>query len=93
MNAALCREVGEGAFPTPQQVLAAGPAQLQACCGVGYRAKTICALAQQVTGIAFALANNMPSPCIPETAILPGESSNPEPSSLPGGFLIFTLCE
>ena len=48
MNAALCREVGGGAFPTPQQVLAAGPQALQARCGVGYRGKTICALAQQV---------------------------------------------
>ena len=49
MNAALCDEVGNGAFPTPQQVLDAGPEALQSKCGVGYRAKTICALAQQVS--------------------------------------------
>ena len=49
MNAALCKEVGNGAFPTPQQVLDAGPEALQMKCGVGYRAKTICSLAQQVS--------------------------------------------
>ena len=48
MNAALCKEIGAGAFPTPGQVLAAGPEALQSKCGVGYRAKTICGLAQQV---------------------------------------------
>ena len=47
MNAALCSEVGAGAFPSPQQVLEAGPDALQNRCGVGYRAKTICGLAQQ----------------------------------------------
>ena len=61
MNAALCREVGGGAFPSPQQVLQAGPQQLQARCGVGYRAKTICALAQQVTAAVVAPA---PSDCL-----------------------------
>ena len=48
MNAALCLEVGAGAFPSPQQVLNAGLEALQSRCGVGYRAKTICGLAQQV---------------------------------------------
>ena len=48
MNAALCTEIGGGAFPTPQQVLKAGVDVLQSRCGVGYRAKTICSLAQQV---------------------------------------------
>ena len=48
MNAALCAEVGGGAFPSPQQVLEAGPEALQSRCGVGYRARTICSLAQQV---------------------------------------------
>ncbi len=49
MNAALCKEIGSGAFPTPRQVLEAGPEALQSKCGVGYRAKTICGLAQQVS--------------------------------------------
>jgi 3-methyladenine DNA glycosylase/8-oxoguanine DNA glycosylase len=56
MNAALCGELGGGAFPTPAQVIAAGPEALQSKCGVGYRARTICALAQQVLdGTAAAL--------------------------------------
>lgn len=47
MNAALCSEIGGGAFPTPAQVVAAGVAALQSRCGVGYRGKTIYGLAQQ----------------------------------------------
>lgn len=48
MNAALCREVGAGAFPTPAQVAACGAEQLQKRCGLGYRARTVCKLAEQV---------------------------------------------
>lgn len=48
MNAALCLEIGGGAFPTPAQVTAAGVEALQSRCGVGYRAKSIHSLAQQV---------------------------------------------
>ena len=69
MNAALCLEVGAGAFPSPQQVLDVGPEALQSRCGVGYRAKTICGLAQQV-GMPATLsvthllhASNHPVPC------------------------------
>ncbi|KAK9803539.1 hypothetical protein WJX73_005893 [Symbiochloris irregularis] len=47
MNAALCKQVGKGAFPSPLEIIAAGEAGLAAC-GVGYRAKTILKLAQQV---------------------------------------------
>ena len=49
MNTALCREVGAGAFPTPAQVAASGPEQLQKRCGLGYRARTLCKLAEQVS--------------------------------------------
>ncbi len=48
MNSALCREVGAGAFPTPAQVAACGAEQLQKRCGLGYRARTVCKLAEQV---------------------------------------------
>ncbi|CAL8467324.1 g6861 [Coccomyxa elongata] len=48
MNAALCTEIGGGAFPTPAQVAAAGVEALQSRCGVGYRAKSIHGLARQV---------------------------------------------
>lgn len=51
MNAALCKEVGGGAFPTPAQVIECGPEALRDRCGVGYRAKTICGLAQQVRAV------------------------------------------
>ena len=47
MNAALCSLNDAGAFPTPAQIAEAGPEALQQQCGVGYRARTICALAQQ----------------------------------------------
>ncbi|EIE22161.1 DNA glycosylase [Coccomyxa subellipsoidea C-169] len=58
MNAALCSEIGGGAFPTPAQVAAAGVEALQSRCGVGYRGKTIHGLAQQfldgtVSGLAL----------------------------------------
>ena len=49
MNAALCREVGAGAFPTPAQVATCGAEQLQKRCGLGYRARTLCKLAEQVS--------------------------------------------
>jgi 3-methyladenine DNA glycosylase/8-oxoguanine DNA glycosylase len=49
MNKALCTEVGtEGAFPTPQQVVAAGVDTLQQQCGLGYRSKTVYKLALQI---------------------------------------------
>lgn len=49
MNAALCSEVGSGgAFPTPAEIVGCGADALRDRCSVGYRAKTICGLAQQV---------------------------------------------
>lgn len=47
INAALCDKLGAGAFPTPAQLLSAGASGLQAC-GLGYRAKTLLRLAEQV---------------------------------------------
>ena len=70
MNAALCREIGDGAFPTPRQVLDAGPEALQSRCGVGYRAKTICGLAQQVSNCCI-------RPSVDSTAIEPSRVSAP----------------
>ena len=48
MNKALCREVGGGAFPTPENIVEAGLAKLQASCGLGYRANSILNLAYEV---------------------------------------------
>ncbi|KAK9851355.1 hypothetical protein WJX84_010076 [Apatococcus fuscideae] len=48
MNAALVKHVGKGAFPTASQTAEYGAEQLQADCGLGYRARTLCKLAQQV---------------------------------------------
>lgn len=48
MNAALCHHVGSGAFPTPEQIAAFGAARLQASCGLGYRARSLHRLAEQV---------------------------------------------
>ena len=47
MNAALCEQVGAGAFPSPSQILSAGASSLQAC-GLGYRVKTLLRVAEQV---------------------------------------------
>ena len=48
MNKALCAQVGRGAFPSPAMLLQAGADKLQSECGLGYRAKTLLRLAEQV---------------------------------------------
>ncbi len=48
MNELLCRRVGEGAFPSPKQILAFSEDRLQARCRLGYRAKRIYRLAQNI---------------------------------------------
>ena len=48
MNQALCRTLGAGAFPQASDVAAADPKSLQLEAGLGYRAKSIVQLAQQV---------------------------------------------
>ena len=48
MNAALCSRIGNGGFPGPGEVVAAGKEGLAAC-GVGYRSQTILKLAEQVS--------------------------------------------
>ncbi|KAK9862094.1 hypothetical protein WJX84_009298 [Apatococcus fuscideae] len=48
MNAALVEHVGKGGFPTAAETAAYGAERLQADCGLGYRARTISKLAQQV---------------------------------------------
>ena len=48
MNAALVKHVGKGGFPTAAETAAYGAEQLQADCGLGYRARTVFKLAQQV---------------------------------------------
>ena len=52
MNAALCEKVGKGAFPTAAEVARWQLNALQAECGLGYRAKHIVRLAEQVTHFA-----------------------------------------
>lgn len=49
MNKALCATVGQGAFPSPAMLIQAGVQQLQSQCRLGYRAKTIVRLAEQVS--------------------------------------------
>ena len=53
MNQALCRRLGAGAFPRASDVATADPKVLQLEAGLGYRAKSIVLLAQQVR-ISFA---------------------------------------
>ena len=48
MNAALCEKFGEGAFPTAATLASLDVRALQKEAGVGYRAKSIKRLAQQV---------------------------------------------
>lgn len=48
MNRALCAKIGNGAFPSPAMLTQAGTQRLQAECGLGYRAKTLVRLAEQV---------------------------------------------
>ena len=48
MNKALCAKTGHGAFPSPAMLLHAGVQKLQSECGLGYRAKTLVCLAEQV---------------------------------------------
>ena len=48
MNALLCTKVGRGGFPTPGQIAALRPSQLQRACKVGYRAERIVRLARDV---------------------------------------------
>ena len=49
MNKALCASIGDGAFPSPAMLVQAGAGRLQTECGVGYRAKSLLRLAEQVT--------------------------------------------
>ena len=48
MNQALCQKLGAGAFPRASDVAKADPRGLQVDAGLGYRAKSIVQLAQQV---------------------------------------------
>lgn len=48
MNKALCAKIGNGAFPSPAMLIQAGVGKLQTECGLGYRAKTLVRLAEQV---------------------------------------------
>ena len=48
MNQALCQKLGSGAFPRVSDVATADPKVLQLEAGLGYRAKSIVLLAQQV---------------------------------------------
>ncbi|KAL0048205.1 hypothetical protein WJX82_009864 [Trebouxia sp. C0006] len=48
MNKALCSKAGKGAFPSPTMLIQAGAVKLQSECGLGYRAKTLIQLAEQV---------------------------------------------
>ena len=48
MNRALCSNIGHGAFPSPENLVEAGLNRLQTECGLGYRAKSLLQLAQQV---------------------------------------------
>ena len=48
MNESLCKHFGDGAFPKPSKLSSVEPEKLQTSCGVGYRAKSIVSLAQQV---------------------------------------------
>ena len=48
MNTSLCEKYGNGAFPSPSNIASITSEALQASCGVGYRAKSIVALAKQV---------------------------------------------
>lgn len=48
MNKALCSKIGSGAFPSPKDVVEAGLIRLQTECGLGYRAKSLLQLGQQV---------------------------------------------
>ncbi len=49
MNQALCQKLGAGAFPQASEVATADPKALQLEAGLGYRAKSIVQLAQQVS--------------------------------------------
>ncbi len=48
MNESLCREFGGGAFPTAGNLAGQEVKALQQKAGLGYRAKSVKALAQQV---------------------------------------------
>ena len=58
MNKALCATVGQGAFPSPAMLIQAGVHRLQSQCGLGYRAKTVMRLAEQVL---LFLADSVPA--------------------------------
>lgn len=48
MNQLLCRNVGGGGFPTPDELGSMRPSQLKRMCKVGYRAERIIALSRRV---------------------------------------------
>ena len=58
MNKALCAEIGSGAFPSPNMLVDAGLAKLQSQCGLGYRAKSLMRLAEQVVYSACCCLSN-----------------------------------
>lgn len=64
MNKALCSKTGHGAFPSPTMLIQAGTAKLQSECGLGYRAKTLIQLAEQVMPEPLHGAVTRPGCCI-----------------------------
>ena len=63
MNKALCAKVGSGAFPSAAMLLQAGADKLQSECGVGYRAKTLLRLAEQVNCLCIILSKISDTKC------------------------------
>ena len=59
MNKALCASIGDGAFPSPAMLIQAGAGRLQSECGVGYRAKTLLRLAEQVTTLILSRTHHL----------------------------------
>lgn len=68
MNKALCAKIGNGAFPSAAMLIRAGIQQLQSECGLGYRAKTLVRLAEQVLPTAVVLSLNAEATCFHKAA-------------------------
>ncbi|MEM8782866.1 MAG: hypothetical protein AAGE65_08400 [Planctomycetota bacterium] len=49
MNRRMCEQIGDGGFPTPEQIVDFGETRLKERCRVGYRAERIVRLARNVT--------------------------------------------
>ena len=69
MNRRLCREVGGGGFPSPQQVADFGAEALRERCGVGYRAERIHRMARGFLDGSVA-ALRLEDPARPTDAVL-----------------------